>query len=76
MYSPLNQIYISLRLAVVLGVSVLDCYAEVNFEEDVAMILAKRCVECHNSKDYQAGWNLAKNTTVRHMQVIEGFNIE
>ena len=33
-------------------------------------------LECHNSKEYQAGWDLAKNTTIRHMQVIEGFNIE
>ena len=59
MYSPLNQIYISLMLAVVLGFSVLDCYAEVKFEEDVAMILAKRCVECHNSKDPKGGLDLS-----------------
>ena len=32
--------------------------------------------KCHNSKEYQAGWDLAKETTIRHMQVIEGFNIE
>ena len=36
----------------------------------------EKAIECHNYKDYQAGWNLAKNTTVRHMQVIEGFSIE
>ena len=36
----------------------------------------EKAIECHDSKDYQAGWNLAKDTTVRHMQVIEGFSIE
>ena len=36
----------------------------------------EKAIECHNSLDYQAGWNLAKDTTVRHMQVIEGFSIE
>ena len=33
-------------------------------------------IACHNSKEYQDGWSLAKNTTTRHMQVIEGFNTE
>ena len=27
-------------------------------------------------KEYLAGWDLAKDTTVRHMQVIEGFSTE
>ena len=36
----------------------------------------EKAIECHNSKEYQAGWSLAKETTKRHMQVIEGFNIE
>ena len=36
----------------------------------------KKALECHKSEKYQAGWNLAKNTTTRHMQVIEGFSIE
>tara|TARA_B100001057_G_C22747526_1_gene910383 strand:- start:379 stop:669 length:291 start_codon:yes stop_codon:yes gene_type:complete len=30
-------------------------------------------LECHNSKEYQAGWDLAKDTTKRHMQIVEGF---
>ena len=33
-------------------------------------------IECHNSKEYQAGWNLAKETTKRHMQIVEGFSTE
>ena len=33
----------------------------------------KKAVECHNSTEYQAGWNIAKETTVRHMQIVEGF---
>ena len=36
----------------------------------------KKAIECHNSKEYQAGWNIAKNTTSRHMQIVEGFSTE
>jgi uncharacterized protein (DUF1330 family) len=36
----------------------------------------EKALECHDSKEYQDGWSLAKNTTVRHMQVIEGFSTE
>ena len=36
----------------------------------------EKALECHNSKEYQAGWSLAKNTTLRHMQIVEGFSTE
>ena len=36
----------------------------------------EKALECHNSKEYQAGWALAKNTTLRHMQIVEGFSTE
>ena len=36
----------------------------------------EKAIECHNSEEYQSGWSLAKNTTKRHMQVVEGFNTE
>ena len=36
----------------------------------------EKAMECHNSKEYQAGWELAKYTTKRHMQIIEGFSTE
>ena len=36
----------------------------------------EKAIECHDSKEYQKGWALAKNTTVRHMQVVEGFSTE
>ena len=36
----------------------------------------EKATECHNSKEYQAGWSLAKETTKRHMQIIEGFSTE
>ena len=36
----------------------------------------EKAIECHDSSEYQAGWGLAKDTTVRHMQVIEGFSTE
>ena len=33
-------------------------------------------VECHESKEYQEGWALAKDTTERNLQIIQGFNTE
>ena len=36
----------------------------------------EKAIECHNSEEYQAGWSLAKNTTKRHMQIVEGFSTE
>jgi uncharacterized protein (DUF1330 family) len=33
-------------------------------------------MECHNSKEYQEGWALAKDTTERNLQIIEGFSAE
>ena len=35
-----------------------------------------KAIECHESKEYQNGWDLAKNTTERNLQIIEGFNTE
>ena len=36
----------------------------------------EKAVKCHESKEYQAGWAIAKKTTLRHMQIVEGFNTE
>ena len=36
----------------------------------------EKAMECHNSKEYQTGWSLAKDTTIRPMQVIEGFSTD
>ena len=36
----------------------------------------EQALKCHESKEYIAGWNLAKETTTRHMQIVEGFNTE
>ena len=36
----------------------------------------EKAIECHNSKEYQEGWALAKNTTERNLQIIQGFNTE
>ena len=33
-------------------------------------------IECHESKEYQEGWSLAKDTTERNLQIIQGFNTE
>ena len=32
----------------------------------------EKAIECHNSKEYQDGWNLAKETTERNLQIVEG----
>ena len=31
---------------------------------------------CHESKEYQDGWAIAKDTTERNLQIIEGFSTE
>ena len=36
----------------------------------------EKAIACHDSKAYQDGWNLAKHTTVRNLQIVEAFNIE
>ena len=36
----------------------------------------EQAMKCHDSKEYQDGWAIAKNTTERNLQIIEGFNIE
>jgi uncharacterized protein (DUF1330 family) len=36
----------------------------------------QKAIECHESKEYQDGWNLAKNTTERNLQIVEGFSTE
>ena len=36
----------------------------------------EKAIECHKSKEYQAGWSIAKNTTIRHMRIVEGFSTE
>ena len=33
-------------------------------------------IKCHNSQEYQDGWALAKDTTDRNLQIIEGFSTE
>ena len=35
-----------------------------------------KAIECHDSKEYQSGWALAKDTTERNLQIVESFNIE
>jgi uncharacterized protein (DUF1330 family) len=36
----------------------------------------EKAMECHDSKEYQDGWALAKDTTERNLQIVEAFNIE
>ena len=36
----------------------------------------EKAIKCHKSKEYLAGWSIAKDTTSRHMQIVEGFSTE
>ena len=36
----------------------------------------EQAIKCHDSKEYQDGWTLAKDTTKRNLQIVEGFNTE
>ena len=33
-------------------------------------------IKCHESKEYQEGWALAKDTTERNLHIIQGFSTE
>ena len=33
-------------------------------------------MKCHDSKEYQDGWAIAKDSTERNLQIIEGFSTE
>ena len=32
----------------------------------------EKAIECHDSKEYQDGWSIAKSTTERNLQIVEG----
>ena len=36
----------------------------------------EKAVSCHESADYSKAWSYAKETTKRHMFIVEGFNTE
>ena len=36
----------------------------------------KQAMICHDSKEYQDGWAIAKDTTERNLQIIKGFSTE
>ncbi len=36
----------------------------------------EKAIECYNCKEYLDGWALAKDTTVRNLQIVEGFSTE
>ena len=35
-----------------------------------------KAIKCYNSKEYLDGWAVAKDTTKRNLQIVEGINIE
>ena len=36
----------------------------------------EKALECYGSKEYQKGWALAKDTTIRNLEIVEGFSTE
>ena len=36
----------------------------------------EQAIKCHESKEYQDGWAIAKDTTERNLQIVEGFSTE
>ena len=36
----------------------------------------EQAIKCHDSKEYQDGWAIAKGTTERNLQIAEGFSTE
>jgi len=36
----------------------------------------EQAIKCHDSKEYQDGWALAKYTTDRNLQIVEGISTE
>ena len=36
----------------------------------------EHAMKCHDSKEYQDGWAIAKDTTERNLQIVEGFSTE
>ena len=55
-----------------------ECLEGENFSRTVIWEFPsyKKAFECHNSKEYQDGWVLAKDTTERNLQIIQGFSTE
>ena len=36
----------------------------------------EKAIKCHDSKDYQKMWEIAKKTCERNLHIVEGFNTE
>ena len=53
-----------------------QCFEGENFSRTVIWEFPnyEAAIKCHESIEYQAGWALAKNTTERNLQIIQGFN--
>jgi|TARA_B110000971_G_C19764229_1_gene387881 uncharacterized protein (DUF1330 family) len=53
-----------------------QCFEGENFSRTVIWEFPsyEAAIKCHESKEYQEGWLLAKDTTERNLQIIQGFN--
>ena len=55
-----------------------QCFEGENFSRTVIWEFPsyEAAIKCHESKEYQEGWLLAKYTTERNLQIIQGFSTE
>ena len=55
-----------------------ECLEGENFSRTVIWEFPdyESAIKCHNSEEYQKGWALAKDTTDRNLQIIQGFSTE
>ena len=55
-----------------------QCFEGENFSRTVIWEFPsyEAAIKCHESKEYQEGWLLAKDTTERNLQIIQGFSTE
>ena len=53
-----------------------QCFEGENFSRTVIWEFPnyEAAIKCHESIEYQTGWELAKNTTERNLQIVQGFN--
>tara|TARA_B110000444_G_scaffold50472_1_gene46497 strand:- start:774 stop:1085 length:312 start_codon:yes stop_codon:yes gene_type:complete len=55
-----------------------QCFEGENFSRTVIWEFPnyEAAIKCHESVEYQEGWALAKDTTKRNLQIVQGFNTE
>ena len=55
----MSHLFSFTRIFTLFLLSIATAVADVDFEKDVSLIIAKRCVECHNAADPKGGLDLS-----------------